>query len=62
MRWREFIAKEKLTAWGKKGLEMQQLILILLAILLLVFVGAWFFGLNEKSAELLDKFGSLLGW
>lgn len=47
---------------GKKGLEMQQLILLLLAILLLLFLGAWFFGLDEKLADLLEKFANLLGW
>ena len=43
---------------GKKGMEMWQLILILLAILLLIFVLGWYSGLNTQLGGLLDRVGS----
>jgi len=45
---------------GKKGMEMWQLVLIILAVLLLLFVLIWFSGLNEGVAGLLEKLGGQL--
>ncbi len=47
--------------WDRKGMEMWQLVLIILALLLLFFVLAWYGGLAEQVKEFLDKLGSLLG-
>lgn len=43
---------------GKKGMEMWQLVLIVLALLLLLAVLAWYGGLNQELGTLLDKFNS----
>lgn len=46
---------------GKKGtMEMWQIIMIILALILLLVVGAWFFGLNEKAGDLLTKLGTIM--
>ncbi|HIH10803.1 TPA: hypothetical protein HA241_01295 [Candidatus Woesearchaeota archaeon] len=42
---------------GKKGMEMWELVFIILALILLVFVIAWYAGLNDTIADLLKKFG-----
>ena len=44
---------------GKKGMEMWQLVLIIIALLLLFAVLAWYGGLNKELAGLLDKFNTL---
>ena len=43
--------------WGKKGMEMWELVFIILALILLVFVVIWYAGLNGVIADLLKKFG-----
>lgn len=43
---------------GKKGMEMWQLVLIILALLLLLAVLAWYSGLNKELGALLDKFNT----
>jgi len=43
---------------GKKGMEMWQLVLIILALLLLLAVLAWYGSLNKELGALLDKFNS----
>jgi hypothetical protein len=45
---------------GKKGMEMWQLVLIILALLLLFFIIAWYAGLNSEVGNLLDKLSNLL--
>ena len=45
---------------GKKGMEIWQLIFLVLAILLLVFALAWMSGLNGHLKGLFGKMGSLL--
>ncbi|MEK6937568.1 MAG: hypothetical protein AABX04_00845 [Nanoarchaeota archaeon] len=45
---------------NKKGMEMWQLIMIVLAVLLLVFVLAWYFGLKEKLVEMLNAWSKAL--
>ena len=44
---------------GKKGMEMWQLILIILAVIFLLFMIAWYGGLNESIKELLGKLGEM---
>lgn len=44
---------------NQKGMEMWELITIILAILLLLFVIAWYGGLNTELAKLLDKLAEL---
>jgi len=39
---------------------MQQLILIVLAVILLLFVIAWYSGLGDVIKDLLNKFGNML--
>ena len=43
---------------GKKGMEMWQLVLIILALLLLLAVLAWYSGLNKELGALLDRFNT----
>ena len=45
---------------GKKGMEMWQLVLIILALLLLFFIIAWYAGLNSEVGNLLDKLSNLI--
>ena len=45
---------------GKKGMEMWQLVMIILALLLLFFIIAWYAGLNTEVGKLLDKLSNLL--
>ncbi|MBS3169306.1 hypothetical protein J4210_02375 [Candidatus Woesearchaeota archaeon] len=40
---------------GKKGMEMWQLVLLILALILLVFLIAWYGGLNKELGGLLEK-------
>jgi uncharacterized protein YpmS len=50
-----------ITMTGKKGtMEMWQIIMIILALILLFFVGMWYFGLNETARKLLDKLSSIM--
>jgi len=46
---------------GKKGMEMWQLVLIILALLLLFLVIGWYGGLGETLGGLFDKMGALFG-
>ena len=46
---------------SKKGMEMWQLVMIILAVMLLLFVIAWYSGLNDQIRGLLDKLTGLLG-
>ena len=41
---------------NKKGMEMWQLVLIILAIVFLLFMLAWYGGLDQKISGLLNKF------
>lgn len=43
---------------GKKGMEMWQLVIIILALLLLLAVLAWYSGLNKELGALLDNFNN----
>lgn len=43
----------------KRGMEMWEIILLILAIMLLVFVIAWYSGLNKSIAALFQKFGEM---
>lgn len=45
---------------NKKGMEMWQLILIILAVLLLFFVIFWYSGLNTKIAGFFARLSNLL--
>ncbi|MBI4983363.1 hypothetical protein HZC32_01860 [Candidatus Woesearchaeota archaeon] len=45
---------------GKKGMEMWQLVLIILAMLLLFFIIVWYSGLNEEVKNLLARMSDLL--
>ena len=45
---------------GKKGMEMWKLVSIILVLVLLLFVIAWFSGLNEGLGGLFDRLGGLL--
>lgn len=47
-------------SFGKKGMEVWQLILLILAVLLLVFVIAWYSGLNTQIADFLQKMSDML--
>lgn len=40
---------------NRKGMEMWQLVMIILAVLFLLFIIAWYGGLNEQLKALLDK-------
>lgn len=40
---------------GKKGMEMWQLVLIILAVILLLFVVAWYGSLNQEMGVLFEK-------
>jgi hypothetical protein len=51
---------KKLIPAGKKGMETWHLVLLILALLLLLFVIAWFTALNNDLAGLLGKLGDLL--
>jgi len=42
---------------GKKGMEMWQLVLMILAIILLVFIVAWYSGLNQSLGSLFGRLG-----
>lgn len=44
---------------GKKGMEMWQLVLIIIALLLLFAVLAWYGGLNKELGALLDRLNTL---
>lgn len=44
---------------GKKGMEMWQLVFLILAIILLLFFLTWYGFLGKDLANLLDKFGEL---
>ncbi|MEK6951150.1 MAG: hypothetical protein AABX13_05500 [Nanoarchaeota archaeon] len=44
---------------GKKGMEMWQLVFLILAIILLLFFLAWYGLLGKDLASLLDKLGEL---
>ncbi len=46
---------------NKRGMEMWQLVLIILALLLLFFVLGWYAGLGETLTGLFDKMGALFG-
>jgi len=46
-------------SWGKRGMEMWQLVLIILVLILLLFVIGWYGGLNEGLGSLLDKLGGI---
>lgn len=45
--------------WGKKGIEMEQLILIVLALVLLFFILAWSGALGKDLGDLFNK---LVDW
>ncbi|MDO8656071.1 MAG: hypothetical protein Q7K45_02430 [Nanoarchaeota archaeon] len=42
--------------WNKKGIEMEQLILIVLALVLLFFILAWSGALGKDIGDLYNKF------
>jgi len=44
----------------KKGMEVWELVIIILAVVLLVFVIAWYGGLGTKMADLIKKISDLL--
>lgn len=44
---------------NKKGMEMWQLVFLILAIILLLFFLTWYGFLGKDLANLLDKFGEL---
>ena len=44
---------------NKQGMEMWELVLMILAIILLLFVIGWYASLNDTSVSLLDKLGGL---
>lgn len=46
---------------NRKGMEMWQLLVMLIGILLLITLLAWSGVLGDSIGELLDKFGGLLG-
>ncbi|MFC1686852.1 hypothetical protein ACFL0E_00660 [Nanoarchaeota archaeon] len=45
---------------GKKGMETWQLVLIILSIILLIAVIAWYGGFGDSIEKLFDKLGDLL--
>lgn len=45
---------------GKKAMETWQLVMIILALILLVFVLAWYGGLSDKIKDLLGSLGKML--
>ncbi len=47
------------TSWDSKGMEMWQLVLIVLALLLFFAMLIWFGALNKDLGGLLDAFGNL---
>ena len=44
---------------GKKGMEMWQLLLILMAVILLLFFVAWYSALGNDLGDLFGKLGDL---
>lgn len=44
---------------NKKGMEMWELVLMILAIILLIFLVAWYAGLNTMINEMLTKISRL---
>ena len=44
---------------NKKGMEMWQLLLILMAVILLLFFVAWYSALGKDLADLFGKLGDL---
>ena len=44
---------------GKKGMEMWQLVMLILAALLLFFMIGWYAGLGDKLTDLVQKMGAL---
>ena len=44
---------------GKKGMEMWKIVMIILALILLIAVIAWYAGLNNSIGGLLDKLSNL---
>lgn len=44
---------------NKQGMELWQLVMIILAVLLLLFLITWYGGLNEQLAALLEKAGGI---
>jgi len=45
---------------NKKGMEMWQLVLLVLSLILLLFVIAWYGGLRNELSGLFDKLKGLL--
>ena len=45
---------------NKKGMEVWQLVMMILALILLIFLVAWYAGLNEGMSSLFKKLGDLL--
>jgi hypothetical protein len=45
---------------GKSGMATWQIVLLVLAILLLIFVVGWYAGLNQEIKSLLSKFINLI--
>jgi len=45
---------------GKRAMEMWQLVMIILALLLLLFMAAWYSGLNDQLGGLFEKMGSFM--
>ena len=44
---------------NNKGMEMWELVTIILVILLLLFVAVWYSGLNQELSKLLEKMAGL---
>lgn len=52
---------QKANLWNsKKGMEMWQLVLIILAVLLLLFALGWYYSLSQSGTSMLDKVNNLL--
>lgn len=45
---------------GKKGMEMWMLVTLIICLILLLLVVAWYAGLNESIEGLFNKLGALL--
>ncbi|MBI2151527.1 hypothetical protein HYU21_02250 [Candidatus Woesearchaeota archaeon] len=45
---------------NKKGMEMWELVIMILAIILLIFVIAWYVGLDKSGQSLLERLGQWL--
>ncbi len=43
--------------WGKQGMEMWQLVMIILAVLLLLFILVWYGSLGSELQSLLERMG-----